>query len=201
MSSSRSLSNSFDRWFKLSILHSGVPQQFGGVSPCHSRILKTEEEFLLNPYPFFRRFMVLALYHHLIIAFDCENSFHPSGAFHELFPFLSYEGHHVIILHSQRVAIILQILPVHRSSGLQSVHDLFILMYLNPLKYIHSFSNSSRWIVPLLWSFSILSMVRSRFHFLRYHIKYSLFPNPTSGSINTFSSLHYIPLNPFYENK
>ena len=48
--------------------------------------------------------------------FDCENSFHPSGAFHELFPFLSSEGHHVIILHSQHVAIVLQILPVHRSN-------------------------------------------------------------------------------------
>ena len=62
--------------------------------------------------------MVLALYHPLIIALDCDNSFHPSGAFHELLPFLFSEGHHVIILHSQRVAIVLQILPVHRSNNL-----------------------------------------------------------------------------------
>ena len=32
-------------------------------------------KFLLNPYPFFQRFMVLALCHPLIIVFDCENSF------------------------------------------------------------------------------------------------------------------------------
>ena len=30
----------------------------GGVSRRHSRILKTEEEFLLNPYPFFQRCVV-----------------------------------------------------------------------------------------------------------------------------------------------
>ena len=74
-------------------------------------------------------------------------------------------------------------------------------MYLNPLKYLHLFSNSSRWIVPLLLSFPILTVVRSRFHFLCYHIKYLLFPSPIGGSINTFSSLRYIPLNPFYEYK
>src|SRR3954462_13375021 len=34
------------------------------------------------------------------ICFDCENSFHPSGAFQELFPFLSSEAHHLRIIHS-----------------------------------------------------------------------------------------------------
>ena len=69
----------------------------GGVSRCHSHHLKTEEEFLFNLALFSSRFMILAWCHPLIIVFDCENSFHPSGAFHELFPFLSSEGHHVII--------------------------------------------------------------------------------------------------------
>ena len=68
------LSNSFHRWFNLSNFHSGVPQLFGGVSPCHSRILQAEEEFLLNPYPFFQRFMVLA-WCHPHNCFDCDNSF------------------------------------------------------------------------------------------------------------------------------
>ena len=68
----------------------------------------------LQSYPFSWRFLVLALCHPLIIVFDCENSFHRSGAFHELFPFLSSEGHHVIILHPQLVAIVLQILSMHR---------------------------------------------------------------------------------------
>ena len=87
-----------------------------GGSHHHSQHVKTEEEFLLNLAPFSSRFMVLACCHPLIIVFDYENSFHPSGAFHELYPFLSSEGHHVIILHSQRVAIVLQILPVNRSN-------------------------------------------------------------------------------------
>ena len=43
------LLNSFHRWFNFSIhLYSGVSQQFGGVSHCHSQILKTEEEFYLH---------------------------------------------------------------------------------------------------------------------------------------------------------
>ena len=44
------------------------------------------------------------------------------------------------------------------------------LMFLNSLKYLHSFSNSYRWFTPLLRSFSILTVVHSRFLFLRYHI-------------------------------
>ena len=63
----------------------------GGVSRRHSRILKTEEEFLLNPYPFFQRCVVQAWCHPLIIVFDCENSFHPSGAIQESFQFDSPE--------------------------------------------------------------------------------------------------------------
>ena len=59
----------------------------GRASRRHSRILKTEEEFLLYAYPFFQRFMVLALCHPLIIVFDCENSFQTSDAFQELLPF------------------------------------------------------------------------------------------------------------------
>mgnify|MGYP005823054723 CR=1 FL=1 len=127
-----------------------------GVSHRHSRILKTEEEFLLNPYPFFHRFMVQAWCHPLIIVLDCENSFHPSDAFRGLLSFLD----HPKAIISEDLSILnwclfvrLHILPVLRSSILQSVRDLFVLLYLNPLKYLHSFSNSSRWIVPLLLSF------------------------------------------------
>ncbi len=56
-----------------------MPQQFGGVSPCHSRILKTEEEFLLNHYPFFQRCVVQAWCHPLIIV--SENSFKTEDVF------------------------------------------------------------------------------------------------------------------------
>ena len=42
------LSNSFNRWFNLSIRHPGVSQLFGGVPRRHSLHLKTEEEFSLE---------------------------------------------------------------------------------------------------------------------------------------------------------
>ena len=67
--------NTFSSLRYISFNPSGVPPQFGGVSPCHSRILKTEEEFLLNPYLFFQRGVVQAWWHPLIIVFDYENSF------------------------------------------------------------------------------------------------------------------------------
>src|SRR3954462_3700016 len=63
----------------------------GGVSHHHSQHLKTDEEFLLNLAPFSSRFIVLACCHPLIIVFDCENNFHPSGAIQESFQFDSPE--------------------------------------------------------------------------------------------------------------
>src|SRR3954468_2930380 len=45
----------------------------------------------LNLAPFSSRFMVLACCHPLIIVLDCENSFHPSGAFQESIQFDSPE--------------------------------------------------------------------------------------------------------------
>ena len=113
------LSNSFHRWLNLFAFDSpGVSKQFLMVFSSSFSDLKTEEEFLFNLAPFSSRFMVLASCHPLIIVFDCENSFHPSGAIQESFPFLSSEGHHVIIRHAQRVAIVLQILLVHHSNTL-----------------------------------------------------------------------------------
>ena len=49
--------------------------------------LKTEEEFALQSYPFFQRFVILACYHPLIIVFNCENSFHLSEAIQDSFQF------------------------------------------------------------------------------------------------------------------
>ena len=50
-----------------------------------STILKTKEEFLSNLGPFSRRFVILTCCHPLIIVFDCENSFHPSGVIQSIF--------------------------------------------------------------------------------------------------------------------
>ena len=73
----------------------------------------------------------------------------------------------------------------------------------NPLKYLHSFSNSSRCFFIFLLSFPILMVVRSRFLFLRYRINsfVLLLFQSYRWLLKTFSSLHYISLNPFYENK
>ena len=49
--------------------------------------LKTEEEFSSKSYLFSQRFVMLAWCHPLIIVFNCENSFHPSGAIRESFQF------------------------------------------------------------------------------------------------------------------
>ena len=82
------LSNSLHHWFNLSNFNSGEPQQFLVVFPVVIlRFLKTEEEFLFNLAPFSSRFMILACCHPLIIVFDCQNSFHPSGAIQESFRF------------------------------------------------------------------------------------------------------------------
>ena len=46
---------------------------------------KTEEDFSLNLAPFSSRFVVLVQGHPLIIVFDCQNSFHPSGVIQSIF--------------------------------------------------------------------------------------------------------------------
>ena len=55
---------------------------FGG-SRHHSQHVQTEEGFLLNLALFSSRFVVLACCHPIIIVFDCENLFHPSGVIQE----------------------------------------------------------------------------------------------------------------------
>ena len=143
--------------------------------------------------------MVLALCHPLIIVFDCENSFQPSDAFHELLPFLIIHMPSFLnITHSQPSTFVLQILPVDRSSILFRQlmvssfscilipSSIFIRFPILPgelcLCYFHF--QFLRWFVQVFTSFIIISI-------------HSLFPNPTGGSINSFSSLHYISLNPF----
>ena len=68
--------------------HPGVSQQFMMVFPVVIlRFWRPKKIFSLNLAPFSSRFMILAYCHPLIIVFDCENSFHPSGAIHESFQF------------------------------------------------------------------------------------------------------------------
>ena len=59
------------------------------------------------------------------------------------------------------------------------------------------FSYSSRWIVPLLCSFSIIMVVLSRFFFFDYHINSFVLSNPTGGSWRLLQVLCYIPSQSF----
>ena len=89
----------------------------------------------------------------------------------------------------------------HVSKSPQVSSFVFLILPGVSLSLLRSFSNSLRWFVPLLLSFSILSVVHSRFHFLRYHINSFVLSESYRWLLKTFSSLRYISLNPFNENK
>ena len=87
----------FQCWLNLFVFSSfrSVSTIHGGVSRRHSRILKTEEEFLLNPYPFSQRFAVLASYYPLELFHLSDILFLTIWSMSEvLFPFLFIGGHH-----------------------------------------------------------------------------------------------------------
>ena len=76
---------------------------------------KTEEEFLLNLAPFSSRFMVLVLCHPLIIVFDCENLFHPSGDIQESSQFV-IRSPSIQVYSFSAVSYHSSILSVHQSN-------------------------------------------------------------------------------------
>ena len=90
-----------------------VPEWLNNSWWCFSSSFSSFEDqrrISLESCPFFQRCVVLALCHPHNCFWLWQFFSYPSGAFHELFPFLSSEGHHFIILHSQHVTIVLQIL-------------------------------------------------------------------------------------------
>ena len=93
------------------------------------------------------------------------------------------------------------ILPVLRLSDPQSARDLFVLLYLNSLKLLHSFANSYLvflFLLIVLFNFYGGSLKISS---LVVILILSLFFYPTGDLLKTFSSWRYIYHNPFYENK
>ena len=101
--------------------------------------------------------------------FDCENSFTLPKQFRSLFSLILWSPS------SQNYSFLPFSYCSPNLTGASFKYslitcDLFILMYLNSDKYLYSFSSSSRQIVPLLRSFSILTVVFSRFLFLCSHI-------------------------------
>ena len=175
--------NSFHRWLNLFILllFQSASIIHGGVSHHHSQHLKTEEEFLLNLAPFSSRFMVLAS-RHSHNCFRLWEFFSPIRSNSWVFSVWFSEGHHFKrFLRSKFSALfsnyskLMSLRSSPYSSGASFMYSLISSWSLrsrvsNSLKYLHSFSNSYRWFTPLLRSFSILAVVRSRFLFLRYHI-------------------------------
>ena len=73
--------------------------------------------------------------------FDRENSFHLSGVIQESSQF-AIRSPSIQIYSFSAVSYHSPILPVLSSSDLQSARDLFVLLYLNSLKLLHSFANS-----------------------------------------------------------
>ena len=193
------LSNSFHRWFNLSIYHFGVSQQFTVV--CNSQIMKTEEEFSLNLAPFSSRFVVLVQGHPLIIVFDCQNSFYPSGVIQSIFslilrspsshnysfPAFSYRSPNLTGASIKYSLLSLSSLhsPVSKFTQVSSSHLLIISGDLYFCFFLEKF---------LPW------FTQDYIPWLSYQL-IRCFPNSTGGSLKTFSSWRYIYLNLFYENK
>ena len=111
------LSNSFHSWLNLFVFDSSGVSKLFMVVFCrrHSQHLKTEEEFLFNLALFSSRFMVLACCHPLIIVFDCENLFHPSGDIQESSRFV-IRSPSIQVYSFSAVSYHSPILPVHLSN-------------------------------------------------------------------------------------
>ena len=149
-----------------------IPECLYNYCWCFSSSFSGFEErrrLFLHIYPFSLRFVILACCHPLIIIFDCGNSFQLFGAIQESSQFVS-GVHQFRFIHSQLSVIILQsyrcIIQIFSyRSVIYSFH-----LYLNCLKYLHSFCNSSRCFFIFTSFIKILTVVHSRVLFLGYHI-------------------------------
>ena len=106
--------------------------------------LKTEEEFLLNPYPFSWWFMVLASCHPLKSFPIMRILFIPIRSISWVLSILFLRRPSFRIYSFSTFSLHPRIVLVHRSSILESACHLFVILYLNSLKYLYSFSNCSR---------------------------------------------------------
>ena len=126
----------------------------GGVSQLLSQHLKTEEEFLLQILSVLSKMWSSSLMPSSHNCFRLWQFFSPIRSISGVFSVWFSEGHHFGLIHSQLSTLILQILLVHHSIFSNQLVISSFQLYLNPLKYPHSFSNSYRWFIPLLRSFA-----------------------------------------------
>ena len=143
----------------------------GGVSRYLSLHLKTEEEFSLESCFVLSKIHGSSLIPSSHNCFRLWEFFSPIRSISGVFSVWFSGAHHLKIIHfrchlsfSKSYRCIIQVW----SNQLRI--SSFTCIYILSSIFVFFFSNSTRWIVPLLLSFSILTVVRSRFHFLRYHI-------------------------------
>ena len=112
-------SHSFHRLFNLSNFHPGVSQRFMMVFLIVIlNMWRPKKSFSSKSWSVLSKMRSSSLMPSSDNCFDCEYSFHISGAFHELFSFISSEGHLFKYYSFQLSALVIQILPVHHSSVL-----------------------------------------------------------------------------------
>ena len=137
--------------------------------------------------------------------FQSCNYFHPSGVFQELFfrlyypeafiseyfVVLSFQIRSPIILYSC-LFVRLHILPVLRSSMLQSARGLFFQLHLDSLKYIRASLILPGDSVSFISHFRILTVVLSRFFFFDLSYWFIRSFQSYRWFMKTFSSLRYV---------
>ena len=161
----------FRRWFNLYNFHSECLNNSWWCFSSSFSDFEDRRRFSLNLAPFSSRFMALASCHPLIIVSVVRISFHPSGAFQGYFQFdypESIISEDLFIL-SFQLSFSKSYRCIVQISSNQFMISSFHL-YLNSFKYLRSFSNSSRCFAIFSLFVSILTVVHSRFLFLRYHI-------------------------------
>ena len=118
--------------------------------------------------------MVLVCCHPLIIGFDCEISFHPSGAIQESFQFDFPEAIFSNIIHCSSQFFSSNLTGASFKYSLIS-RDPFVLMYQIPSSILIRSLILPGVPLSLLRSFPILTVVRSRFSSMVIILIHSLF--------------------------
>ena len=201
MPSPRSFWNSFHCWLYLFAFHSpGLSQQFLVVFLLVILgFWRPKKSFFLHILSVLSETRGSSLMPSSHNCFDRENSFQPSGAIQDSFQFVSPEP---IISELFIPAFNSRSLNLTGASLKYSLMSSWSLRSLVSKFYqVSSFPNYSRclFIFSSFISNSYGGSFKISFPSLSY--QFIRYPNPTGGSLKTFSSLRYISFNPFYENK
>ena len=163
-------------------------------------VWRPKKSFTSISYPLSHRFVILACCHPLIIIFDCENLFSPIRIYSRVFSARLSGAHHFRrLVHSHLSALVPQISPVHHSIFFNQRVISSFQLYLNSLKYLCSFHNSSRCF--FIFSSFIFKSYGVSFKIPLLMLSYSRSFKFYRWFVEDFPKLLYIYLNSFYENK